>query len=79
MDIKIRLNALSEMEMNQMKGGVEPQQQAYCGCGCAHAKNGGSSTMVNGHANARNWLVSPGIPYDKLEFFSDLPECEVTN
>jgi len=55
----LKLNALNKKqlnkrEMNTILGG------GTCGCGCAYADNGGSSTNDNGSANAAGGLVSPG-------------------
>ncbi|MDR1581880.1 MAG: TIGR04149 family rSAM-modified RiPP [Prevotellaceae bacterium] len=54
----MKLNALENQslnnkEMNATRGG--------CGCACAYANNGGSSTGANNSANAAGGLNSPGI------------------
>lgn len=50
---KIKLNFLSDVdlqdrEMNTLKGG-----DRVCGCGCPYENNGGSTTFYNGTANVK--------------------------
>ncbi|MEF9987119.1 MAG: hypothetical protein RR735_08340, partial [Bacteroidales bacterium] len=50
-------------ELNQVKGG-QTYTTNHCGCGCAYADNGGSSTDNNGRANSHSNLDS-GTSNDK--------------
>jgi natural product precursor len=44
---------LSEVEMNQVKGGTSTTT-ICCGCSCYYANSGGSSTNANGSANSKS-------------------------
>lgn len=66
----LKLTELSKKEMAKVIGGrltggnsllqeiVPPKY--YCGCACAYANQGGSSSGDNGAANSADGLHSPG-------------------
>lgn len=51
-------NLLNEKEMISVRGGSD--KKPACGCACAYANNGGSSTADNYSANDAKGLHSPG-------------------
>lgn len=53
---QIEKNQMSANEMNYILGGGGTN---YCGCACAYADSGGSSTYNNGYANSRGGVNSP--------------------
>ncbi len=55
----INAGLLSNLEMSQVKGGL--QQDQSCSCACKYAKIGGSTTSQNGNANFKNGQTSPGM------------------
>ena len=69
---KLAKNRLNEKEMNELTGGAEywgyytikggkvTAFVAICGCACAYANSGGSSTGNNKEANAGGGKFSPG-------------------
>lgn len=52
-------NLLNEKEMNAVRGGSN--EKPSCGCACAYADKGGSSTADNKAANDAKGLHSPGM------------------
>lgn len=54
---QIEKTTLSNQELRQVKGG-QSYSTYYCGCACAYADSGGSSTTDNGVANSRDNLSS---------------------
>jgi natural product precursor len=50
----LEADELSKKAMNNINGG----KYTACGCGCAYATQGGSSTGDNGHANLSGGLSS---------------------
>jgi natural product precursor len=73
----LKLNALaakslSEVEMNQVKGGGSATYVRKCGCACAYANQQGSSTNANCNANYEGGaagLSSPG--YDSYPCYRE--------
>ena len=63
---KIAKNRLTEKEMENTKGGAVVKK--LCGCACAYANSGGSSTDANRSANAAKGLTSDGTP-DGIYFY----------
>ncbi len=57
-------NLLNAMEMGGIFGGS-------CGCACAYAGRGGSSTADNSAANGANDLHSPGMVHQDWEMDED--------
>ena len=55
---------LNEKELSAIYGGS-------CGCACAYANSGGSSTEDNGAANNAGNLHSPGMTHQVLERTED--------
>jgi natural product precursor len=55
-------NSLNEKEMSHITGG------GACGCGCAYAHDGGSSTQDSGYANQADGLWSD-VPLEDLTIF----------
>jgi natural product precursor len=51
----LKLNSLEKREMNDIKGGTPGD---CCGCACAYANTGGSSSVNNGNANQAGGLNS---------------------
>lgn len=56
----LEADELSKKAMKSINGGF-----TSCGCGCAYANSGGSSSQNNGLANAGTGLSS-GTKHDKL-------------
>jgi len=68
----LKLTKLSKVEMAGAVGGLRTiyatkekqeinlQQLSSCGCACAYANQGGSSTQDNANANLAQGLHSPG-------------------
>jgi len=52
-------NLLNEKEMISVRGGSN--EKPSCGCACAYADKGGSSTADNKAANDAKGLHSPGM------------------
>ena len=60
--MNLKLNTLANQnldskEMTAIRGGGTP---GICGCACAYANSGGSSSSANGSANNASGLFSPG-------------------
>ncbi len=58
MSKKLKLTKLSRKEVEKVKGGGV-DVYGPCGCGCAYADCGGSSTTDNAYANSLEGLSTP--------------------